>query len=275
MFIMEYLGRVAAGAASGIASMPGRVRVGKTGSRLALLACLGMSALNAAAQGGPPMLTDDPDTPGDGKWEINIASVFEHGDDATTFELPLLDVNYGIGGRLQLKFEVPWVHEHTEGHMVSGAGNSVAGVKWRFFDAGEDRWQISTYPQVESRFPAGGSRFADPGVSYLLPLQFQRKFGDWGVNFDVGRWLRPRRAVDTWIGGVAIGREINKDFELIGELHDEADVHSGRDELIINFGLRWNWSERYTLLASAGADLHNGLGDKIAPLTYLGIQLHL
>ena len=92
---------------------------------------------------------------------------------------------------------------------------------------------------------------------------------------DVTFLVRPRRAVDTWIGGVAIGREINKDFELIGELHDEADVHSGRDELIINFGLRWNWSERYTLLASAGADLHNGLGDKIAPLTYLGIQLHL
>jgi hypothetical protein len=228
----------------------------------------------AHAQGGPPMLTDDPGTPGDGKWEINIASVSEHARDATTFELPLLDVNYGVGERFQIKFEVPWVHEHSDGHhVISGAGNSLAGVKWRFFDAGEDGWQISTYPQVESRFPGGGSAFADRGVSYLLPLEFEHRYGAWGVNFDVGRWLRPARALQTWIGGVAVGRDFGKDFEFIGELHDEADVHSGRDELTINFGMRWKWSERLTLLASAGADLHNGLDDRIAPLTYVGIQL--
>ncbi|MFT3792165.1 MAG: hypothetical protein QM741_14065 [Rudaea sp.] len=29
----------------------------------------------AAAQGGPPLVTDDPGTPGNGKWEINLASI--------------------------------------------------------------------------------------------------------------------------------------------------------------------------------------------------------
>jgi len=34
--------------------------------------------LLARAQGGPPMVTDDPDTPGDGHWEINLAAIGAH-----------------------------------------------------------------------------------------------------------------------------------------------------------------------------------------------------
>jgi hypothetical protein len=31
----------------------------------------------AWAQGGPPLMTDDPDTPGPGYWEINVATLLE------------------------------------------------------------------------------------------------------------------------------------------------------------------------------------------------------
>ena len=42
--------------------------------------CLGLAILMVAvgaarAQGGPPLVTDDPDTPGDGHWEINLAAI--------------------------------------------------------------------------------------------------------------------------------------------------------------------------------------------------------
>ena len=33
--------------------------------------------LRVLAQGGPPLITDDPGTPGDGHWEINIAEQSE------------------------------------------------------------------------------------------------------------------------------------------------------------------------------------------------------
>ena len=138
----------------------------------------------------------------------------------------------------------------------SGAGNSSAGIKWRFFDAGDDGWQVSTYPQVQSRFPVAGSALADSGVSYLLPLEFAHKVGDWGVNFDVGRWLRPAGQQDAWIGGIALGRELSGGLEVVGEVHDEAEVHTGRSEVTLNFGARWKWSERVTLLVAAGTDLH-------------------
>ena len=113
---------------------------------------------SAFGQGGPPMITDDPGTPGDGNWEINIAWTVEHAGSSTVQQTPLLDAAYGVGDRLQLKLEVPWVVANEPGiGSRDGLGNSNLGVKWRFFDAGEDGWLISTFPQVEFRNPGPNS----------------------------------------------------------------------------------------------------------------------
>jgi len=53
-------------------------------------------------QGGPPMLTDDPGTPGPGKWEDNIAFAFEHRPGETFYDTPQFDLNYGVGDHIQL-----------------------------------------------------------------------------------------------------------------------------------------------------------------------------
>ena len=63
----------------------------------------------ALAQGGPPLITDDPDTPGPGYWEINIAALRDKTQRQRRLEVPRVDVNYGVGRRIQLKFEVLWV----------------------------------------------------------------------------------------------------------------------------------------------------------------------
>src|SRR5678815_4760694 len=46
-------------------------------------------------------------------------------------EAPLLDMNYGVGDRIQLKFEMPWVWlgNREDDTLTSGAGNATAGVK--------------------------------------------------------------------------------------------------------------------------------------------------
>lgn len=231
----------------------------------------------AEAEGGPPMLTDDPGTPGDGKWEINVSALSDHAGATTTFQLPLLDLNYGVGDRVQLNFQVPWLVQHSRSDgNASGFGASLIGVKWRFFDAGDDGWQVSTYPHVESRFPVARRALSDPGVSYLLPLEFAHALGNgFALNFEAGRWLRPAPQSDSWIAGVVLGHELHKGLDVLAELHAERDVHSGRNELTANVGARWDWSERCTLLVAIGSDLHNSLGERDTLLTYLGVQLHL
>lgn len=245
---------------------------------MALMACLFLSPA-AWASGGPPMITDDPGTPGDGHWEINIATLAFHTDSGTTWQLPLVDVNYGLGERLQLKLEMPWVRQDGNGNTESGLGNGLAGVKWRFYEdakEGEEGWQISTYPQVQFAPSSSATRrgLADSGTSTLLPLEIVRTFDGWDMNLEVGRWFRPSGQGDSWVAGFVLTREVHKGFEVMAELHDEKALQSSGEESIANLGMRLDLSEDTTLLVSAGRDLHNTLAEKNTFLGYLGLQLH-
>ena len=104
-------------------------------TRLLTLCALMLAAGSAPAQGGPPLVTDDPETPGDGKWEINVGAIATHTRGRWEIAAPDADINYGWGDRVQLKLDVPRVTARDDGqHWKSGAGEGNAGVKWRFID---------------------------------------------------------------------------------------------------------------------------------------------
>jgi hypothetical protein len=73
--------------------------------QLCLRAILIVAALCATlftwAQGGPPFVTDDPATPADGQFEINIAATAMQQRDSRTLVGPDVDLNYGWGERIQ------------------------------------------------------------------------------------------------------------------------------------------------------------------------------
>jgi len=61
----------------------------------------------AYAQGGPPFRTDDPETPGNRHWEINFGWIGDRNPEAGAYQVPDFDINYGLGDRIQLKYEIP------------------------------------------------------------------------------------------------------------------------------------------------------------------------
>jgi hypothetical protein len=68
-----------------------------------------------------------------GYWEINLAAIVEQSLSERRTEQPLADINYGVGRRIQLKFEIPWLHVREHGESAgTGPGNADYGVKWRF-----------------------------------------------------------------------------------------------------------------------------------------------
>jgi hypothetical protein len=242
---------------------------------VALLAGLGACHL-ALAQGGPPMITDDPGTPGDGRWEVNVAATGHRDANSSLGELPLLDINYGLGETIQLKYEVPWVVLHEEGSdSRSGLGNSLLGVKWRFYDAGNTGWQISTYPQLEFRNPGSDSAsrgLAEDATTVLLPFEFLRTFASIAVNFEVGREF-PSQGEDAWLGGAVFSHVWREGLEGMAELHAEASESLDRSSVSVNLGARVAAGERGTLLLSVGRDLHNNLEEKVSIFGYVGWQL--
>jgi hypothetical protein len=232
-----------------------------------------IAAGSVAHAQSPPMITDDPGTPGDRRWEINVGWGFERaGSSHAEHEAPLLDINYGIGERLQVKYEVPWIVVEGEG---SGLGNSMLGVKWRFLDQGEAGWQMSTYPQVVLRNP--GSRsvergFAEDGTTVLLPFQFERGFESHAVGFELGRVFHSRQD-DEWYGGVVLSRSFNERMEGFAELHGESLVGFERSAVTANVGTRWELMEHGALLLSLGHELHDGLDESEGTIGYAGWQV--
>jgi hypothetical protein len=192
-------------------------------------------------QGGPPFLSDDPDTPGNRNWEINIGLVGERNPVAGSYEVPNIDINYGLGHRIQLKYEVPLAITETRGddaHAVAGLGNSLLGVKYRFYahhpkseprDAAGERestFGLSVYPQLLLNNP---TRSVDrgvvlPGPQLLLPMEASAKIGPIRISAEIGYWFTTKDVPDSWIRGVIFGHEFKKDTELYLELYDQQDV---------------------------------------------------
>jgi hypothetical protein len=93
---------------------------------LAGIALFLLGTVPLAAQGGPPLRTDEPGTPGNRNWEINVASTQFWSKAEREFESPLLDINYGLGDRIQLKYEVPYLFDSDHGAPFKGGfGNSL------------------------------------------------------------------------------------------------------------------------------------------------------
>src|SRR5882757_592772 len=96
---------------------------------LILFIAYGWFPQSVLAQGGPPLVTDDPDTPGNGHWEINLAAVGSHVPGLSQLALPDADINYGWGDHVQLKVDTPWLTADKSGEGVkSGLGTSEVGV---------------------------------------------------------------------------------------------------------------------------------------------------
>ena len=95
-----------------------------------LTAVFGFAVPGAA---GPPFVTDDPDTPEPGGWEINVPVVIEREGAGSEIEGPVFDLNYGLRSNVQLMVEAGMLTLLPErGRSVSGMGDMAVGVKWRF-----------------------------------------------------------------------------------------------------------------------------------------------
>ncbi|MHC4494969.1 MAG: transporter [Planctomycetota bacterium] len=226
------------------------------------------------AQGGPPLITDDPGTPGDGNWEINVALTAEKRRTERSYEIPILDINYGLGDRIQLKYEVPWLVLDERGRRTTtGLGNSALGVKWRFFDQDSHRIDMSVYPQFEfnTSDSAKDRGLVDRGVEFVLPFQVEKSFGPISVNPEFGYTFREYHD-NEWIYGLAMGYEASKSLELLAEISGTADQDFEDDELVFNFGARCGLSETRTLLLSAGRSFRSDASGEPKFLLYAGIQ---
>lgn len=163
----------------------------------------------APAQAGPPFVTDDPEPPSPGGWEINVPFILERTPGETEMDVPLFDLNYGLPNvQLKLEFPVEVVHEDSKG-TAAGAGDSLLGVKWRFLNNDDLELQLGTYPQV--LLPTGNHArgLGDGGSAFVFPLLAQKNWGEWTLYGNVGYWWQTGPETRNYLyAGAVLEREL-------------------------------------------------------------------
>ena len=219
------------------------------------------------------MITDDPATPGNGKWENNFAITFEHRPDKTTFEVPKVDLNYGVGDRIQLTLQTAPVLSKRSGHgLIGGVGATEAAVKWRFLDEATSGLDMSMFPRVIFNVSQSSVRrgLADDGTRFQIPFEAGKTFGLLHLDTEFG----PRASTvgrSEWFDGIVGGFDLTKSTMLMAELHDESRMNFSRNELTLNFGLRHEFTENYILIVSMGHELRSP-DQPTALIGYFGMQ---
>ena len=179
----------------------------------------------AFAQGGPPMVTDDPGTPGNGHWEINIASLTSSNPDRTLVQAPYFDINYGLGERTQLKVETGWVFSSGQNaSMRTGGDILLLGVKFRFLDEATSGVSISTYPQYQFHafYSKQDASLSTPENELFLPIEFSKTFGNFQINPELG-YLSVQGRTQQGVFGVVLAYENLKPWEPLFEIHGNTE----------------------------------------------------
>jgi len=229
------------------------------------------------AQGGPPMLTDDPGTPGSGKWEINVGYLEERNRQERLLSIPHIDFNYGLGENIQLKYETGWLFSGVpEGNGVkSGVDDSLLGVKWRFLDQARSGLDMSMYPQLQLQNSSGAVArgLAEPGPNLFLPVEVGHDFGNTKIIGELG-YQYFHGGDNEWVVGLLGALKASETLELLAEIRSFSENLLHHGDVLANLGLRRTLSSNIKLLASVGTGFTNS-PETPAFIAYLGIQLVL
>jgi hypothetical protein len=238
---------------------------------LTLTIALALVTTSVWGQGGPPLETDDPGTPGSGNWELNVAVTLERTAAGTLYEAPVADVNYGVGDRIQLNLEVPLQFESASASRT-GFGDPGIAVKWRFVDDSSTHLALSTYPRLEFRspiLPLGEA--AEDGSALLLPLELVVGWAKVGINAETGYRLIDK-GPDEMVYRLALGLQETRTLQLLSECSGVSDASLRSTELICQLGARKDVAEQFTLLGAVGTAVAGNVPERTQLRMYLGLQ---
>lgn len=221
-------------------------------------------------QAGPPFVTDDPEPPPPGGWEINVPLIVERMPGKTEMDAPLFDFNYGLPNvQLKLEFPIEVIQEDHNGTTV-GVSDLLLGVKWRFLNNEQSQFQLGTYPQVLAPTGKHARGLGEGRYAFVLPLLAQKSWEKWTLYGNIGYWWQGAHETRNFFyAGAVLEREINERLELGVELFGNSPKeHGDRSDVAFKLGGTWKLREHLNLLFAGGRDI---LGDTHA-MGYIGLQ---
>jgi hypothetical protein len=229
-------------------------------------------------QGGNPLQTNDPETPGPNGWEINLSHNMRFSHPSFAQFLPLININYGWLENDQWKISVPVLEiDPHPGREHWGIGDIQLGWKYRFLDEDEHGVQASIYPQPllptgDASLGLGNDRF-----ELLFPMEVGKYFcddrlflyGEIGPNF-----VFDGSEQHSWFVGAAAEYRVTKKIELVSEIVHIAFPHNnGIDDLFFNAGVNVQLSKHVVLQTAFGRSLFDQATGVPFFNSYIGLHI--
>jgi hypothetical protein len=251
----------------------------------------GLAGPEAKAQGGPPYVTNDPGTPGNKQWEINIGYEPYYHSDNYVSHTPDIDINYGFGDYVQLTLETAYLTANmppvtlgrpgvlmpnTPNVTYHGLEQSELGVKWRFYDNEKKKFAMSIFPQVLLNNPnlSVAHALATRGSGIILPMEFTKTVGPVDVDFEFG-YIPIHYGPNQWLTGLVIGHDLTKKWEIDAEFYATQAVNGTGKYWTGAGGARYKIHPPFILLLMAGRSLVNSTSSQPYFLGYFGMQFLL
>lgn len=232
---------------------------------MVLPAALVVCASSAVAH--EPYVTDDPDPVEFRHTEVFVATQNLWSHDDSSGALPYFELNYGIVPNVELHLQVPLEYDRTRpgGTFHFGYGDTELGVKWRFLD--EDKLfagcpELAISPLFE--IPTGNhlSGLGNGQAQYFLPVFAGKSWGQenrqWELYGGGGYWINLGGGnKDYELFGAVLQRQLTDRMTLGVELYHSTSSLSGQSSHTgFNVGAIYDLTERFSVLASIGRDLH-------------------
>jgi hypothetical protein len=218
--------------------------------------------------GPPPMQSEDTDTPGPHNWEVNFLLDAQFAGSERRIGAPTIDLNYGVGDRIQLSYELPYVFARqaqpdagggTRMVEASGVGDSALGLKYRFYDDEDSGLSFAIDPQIEFRTPGANRDVSERKTELAVPLVMTREFEHASITANAG--VEFSSDEQRYFASFGAGRRISEHVALLAEVVGTGLNVTDEKRVLLNFGVRWKISEKDSLSAALGRDVYAG-GDQ-------------
>ena len=212
----------------------------------------------AAAQAGPPFLTDDPEPTDPGHWEIYAPAIDVSGRAGIDEGSFGAEFNYGAGPDVQVTVGLPASFARDEGGFRSGRGDLELSVKYRVFRDENAGVSMAVFPGLT--LPTASRGLGAGRVTALIPVWLQKDAGPWSVFGGGGYAINPGPdARNYWTGGVALSRQVTERLLVGAEIDRQgADTTDGRASTRLGLGAILKLKAPLRLLGSAGPTFFDG-----------------
>lgn len=218
--------------------------------------------------------TEDTDTPGPGRWEINLGFSASRTGAGWEYGAPDADINYGWGERIQLMLGASRIALHESGApLQSGMGPATLGFKWRLLDQDRAGYALALFPKYAWNLSSSAQRrgLVTPGRSLLLPLLAGVRRGDTGYFAEVGRKFVEGEPHE-WAGGVKVLNQCMARVECRLELQHSLVPPRGRQTLA-GAGFKWALDDSFVLVAGIARNIGPDYKDSHSLVFNLGLQI--